>query len=61
MMVAAFIPLASLPPIRWEGLALLAEGHHPQLIEAAGRQAGLPLGPLAALDEGRPEPGLAHY
>jgi 3-hydroxyacyl-CoA dehydrogenase/enoyl-CoA hydratase/3-hydroxybutyryl-CoA epimerase len=34
-----------------EGLALLAEGQHPRSIEAAGLQAGMPLGPLAALDE----------
>ena len=34
-----------------EGLALLAEGQHPQGIESAGRQAGMPVGPLALMDE----------
>lgn len=34
-----------------EGLALLAEGNHPQAIEAAGIQAGMPVGPLAVSDE----------
>ncbi len=35
----------------YEGLALLKEGQPPQMIEAAGMQAGMPLGPLALLDE----------
>ena len=34
-----------------EGMALLAEGVAPALIENAGRQAGMPLGPLAVADE----------
>ncbi|MCP4422412.1 MAG: 3-hydroxyacyl-CoA dehydrogenase [Chloroflexi bacterium] len=34
-----------------EGLAMLAEGQHPQAIEMAGIQAGMPLGPLALMDE----------
>ncbi len=34
-----------------EGMALLAEGQHPQAIEMAGMQAGMPVGPLAVLDE----------
>ncbi|MEM7343803.1 MAG: 3-hydroxyacyl-CoA dehydrogenase NAD-binding domain-containing protein [Chloroflexota bacterium] len=34
-----------------EALALLAEGNHPQAIEMAGIQAGMPVGPLALLDE----------
>ncbi len=34
-----------------EGMALLAEGNHPQAIEMAGLQAGMPIGPLALLDE----------
>ena len=34
-----------------EGLALLAEGVAPQLIESAGLQAGMPVGPLALTDE----------
>lgn len=34
-----------------EGAALLAEGCHPQEIENAGRKAGMPVGPLALLDE----------
>ncbi|ACY48356.1 3-hydroxyacyl-CoA dehydrogenase NAD-binding domain-containing protein [Rhodothermus marinus] len=34
-----------------EGLALLAEGQHPRAIEVAGRQAGMPIGPLAVADE----------
>lgn len=34
-----------------EGMALLAEGQHPQAIEMAGIQAGMPLGPLALMDE----------
>ena len=39
--------------ITWvnEALALLAEGTHPQAIEMAGLQAGMPVGPLALLDE----------
>ena len=35
----------------YEGLALLAEGYSAQSVEAAGMQAGMPLGPLALLDE----------
>ncbi|MFT3925776.1 MAG: 3-hydroxyacyl-CoA dehydrogenase NAD-binding domain-containing protein [Myxococcales bacterium] len=34
-----------------EGAALLAEGQHPRSIEAAGLKAGMPVGPLALLDE----------
>ena len=34
-----------------EGLALLAEGVAPALIENAGRMCGMPLGPLALADE----------
>ena len=34
-----------------EGLALLAEGNHPQEIELAGKKAGMPVGPLAVIDE----------
>lgn len=34
-----------------EGMALLAEGVAPALIENAGRQTGMPLGPLAVADE----------
>lgn len=34
-----------------EGLAILSEGQHPQTIERAGIQAGMPIGPLALLDE----------
>lgn len=34
-----------------EGLALLAEGVNPALIENAGLQAGMPVGPLALTDE----------
>ena len=34
-----------------EGLALLHEGQGVQLIEAAGKQAGYPVGPLSVLDE----------
>ena len=34
-----------------EGMALLAEGVNPALIENAGRQTGMPLGPLAVADE----------
>jgi 3-hydroxyacyl-CoA dehydrogenase/enoyl-CoA hydratase/3-hydroxybutyryl-CoA epimerase len=34
-----------------EGIALLQEGQHPRSIEAAGIQAGMPVGPLALQDE----------
>jgi 3-hydroxyacyl-CoA dehydrogenase/enoyl-CoA hydratase/3-hydroxybutyryl-CoA epimerase len=34
-----------------EGIALLEEGNHPRAIEAAGLQAGMPVGPLALTDE----------
>ncbi len=34
-----------------EGMALLAEGQDPVAIESAGRQAGMPVGPLAVTDE----------
>ena len=34
-----------------EGLAMLGEGQHPRAIEAAGLQAGMPVGPLALADE----------
>lgn len=34
-----------------EGMALLAEGQDPRKIEAAGLQAGMPVGPLAVSDE----------
>jgi 3-hydroxyacyl-CoA dehydrogenase/enoyl-CoA hydratase/3-hydroxybutyryl-CoA epimerase len=34
-----------------EGLNLLAEGNPPQLIEMAGLKAGMPVGPLALIDE----------
>ena len=34
-----------------EGLSLLAEGNHPQEIETAGKKAGMPVGPLAVIDE----------
>ena len=34
-----------------EGMALLAEGNNPQMIEVAGKQAGYPVGPLAVIDE----------
>jgi len=34
-----------------EGQAMLAEGVDPVLIESAGRQAGMPVGPLAVTDE----------
>ncbi|MEC9273926.1 MAG: 3-hydroxyacyl-CoA dehydrogenase family protein, partial [Candidatus Neomarinimicrobiota bacterium] len=34
-----------------EGLALLAEGNHPLEIESAGKKAGMPVGPLAVIDE----------
>jgi 3-hydroxyacyl-CoA dehydrogenase/enoyl-CoA hydratase/3-hydroxybutyryl-CoA epimerase len=33
-----------------EGMAMLAEGIHPALIENAGRMAGMPMGPLEVLD-----------
>ncbi|RME80902.1 MAG: 3-hydroxyacyl-CoA dehydrogenase [Caldilineae bacterium] len=34
-----------------EGMAMLVEGQHPHRIEMAGRQAGMPVGPLAVSDE----------
>ncbi|MCG2583790.1 3-hydroxyacyl-CoA dehydrogenase NAD-binding domain-containing protein [Massilia sp. TS11] len=34
-----------------EGMAMLAEGVHPALIENAGQMAGMPVGPLALTDE----------
>jgi 3-hydroxyacyl-CoA dehydrogenase/enoyl-CoA hydratase/3-hydroxybutyryl-CoA epimerase len=34
-----------------EGAALLSEGQHPRAIEVAGQVAGMPVGPLALLDE----------
>lgn len=34
-----------------EGLTLLAEGNDPQEIESAGKIAGMPVGPLAVIDE----------
>ena len=34
-----------------EGMALLSEGNDPQLIESAGKKAGMPVGPLALMDE----------
>ena len=34
-----------------EGLRMVAEGIHPQFIESAGLQAGMPVGPLAVQDE----------
>ncbi len=34
-----------------EGLSMLAEGIHPQFIESAALQAGMPIGPLAVQDE----------
>jgi len=34
-----------------EGLALLAEGNSPKEIESAGKKAGMPVGPLAVIDE----------
>jgi len=34
-----------------EGLAMLAEGNHPHAIEMAGLLAGMPVGPLAVMDE----------
>lgn len=34
-----------------EGMALLGAGQHPQAIESAGLQAGMPVGPLALSDE----------
>ena len=34
-----------------EGMALLEEGQNPRAIESAGKQAGMPVGPLALMDE----------
>jgi 3-hydroxyacyl-CoA dehydrogenase/enoyl-CoA hydratase/3-hydroxybutyryl-CoA epimerase len=34
-----------------EGIAMLGEGNNPRAIEAAGLQAGMPVGPLALTDE----------
>ena len=34
-----------------EAMAMLAEGQHPHAIEMAGVQAGMPVGPLALMDE----------
>jgi 3-hydroxyacyl-CoA dehydrogenase/enoyl-CoA hydratase/3-hydroxybutyryl-CoA epimerase len=34
-----------------EGIVMLAEGNNPRAIEAAGFQAGMPVGPLAVTDE----------
>ena len=34
-----------------EGMALLAEGNHPHAVEMAGITAGMPVGPLALMDE----------
>ena len=34
-----------------EGMAMLGEGQHPRLVESAGLQAGMPVGPLALVDE----------
>ncbi|MEM7126971.1 MAG: 3-hydroxyacyl-CoA dehydrogenase NAD-binding domain-containing protein [Chloroflexota bacterium] len=34
-----------------EGMAMLNEGQHPHAIEMAGLQAGMPVGPLALMDE----------
>jgi 3-hydroxyacyl-CoA dehydrogenase/enoyl-CoA hydratase/3-hydroxybutyryl-CoA epimerase len=34
-----------------EGMAMLAEGQHPHAIEMAGLKAGMPVGPLALMDE----------
>ena len=34
-----------------EGMAMLGEGQHPHSIEMAGIQAGMPVGPLALMDE----------
>ncbi len=34
-----------------EGIAMLGEGQHPKVIENAGIQAGMPVGPLALTDE----------
>lgn len=42
-----------------EGMVLLAEGQHPAAIEMAGLQAGMPVGPLALLDE--LSLGLVHH
>lgn len=35
----------------YEGIAMLGEGYHPQTIEQAALQAGMPVGPLAVTDE----------
>lgn len=35
----------------YEGMALLADGVHPAMIERAGTNAGMPVGPLALMDE----------
>lgn len=35
----------------YEGIAMLGEGYHPQSIEQAALQAGMPVGPLAVTDE----------
>jgi len=35
----------------YEGIAMLGEGYHPQTIEQAAAQAGMPVGPLAVTDE----------
>jgi 3-hydroxyacyl-CoA dehydrogenase/enoyl-CoA hydratase/3-hydroxybutyryl-CoA epimerase len=35
----------------YEGMALLNDGVHPALIERAGTNAGMPVGPLALMDE----------
>src|SRR5205823_13932354 len=35
----------------YEGMALLNDGVHPALIERAGTNAGMPIGPLALMDE----------
>jgi len=34
-----------------EGMALLSEGNDPQIIETAGKKGGMPVGPLALMDE----------
>ena len=44
-----------------EGVAMLQEGVRPALIENAARRAGLPMGPLAILDEVSPELSLKVY
>src|SRR6202007_259659 len=33
-----------------EGMAMLAEGIHPAMIENVGRMAGMPMGPLEVMD-----------